>query len=99
MKEISNFIVTDINKDGTLEGPNENFLDEIISNTSHSVIASGGIGSISDLISLIKFESRGIDGVIVGKALYENKFTFNEGQKLLSEERLNDISLNQDYFA
>ena len=63
--KISNFIVTDINTDGTLNGPNEKFIEGILNNTKISVIASGGIGSIADLLSLVKFENAGLDGVIV----------------------------------
>ena len=97
--KIANFIVTDINTDGTLEGTNEDFIRDILNITDIPVIASGGIGSISDLLSLIKFESFGLYGVIVGKALYENKFTINEANKVLSSERLTDIQLNKKYQA
>jgi len=97
--DISSFIVTDIETDGTLNGPNEEFIREILTNTSRPVIASGGIGSISDLLALTKFESLGLEGVIVGKALYENKITIEEGNKVLSSERLNDFSRYKDYFA
>ena len=97
--KISSFIVTDINTDGTLEGTNEDFIRDILNITDIPVIASGGIGSISDLLSLIKFESFGLYGVIVGKALYENKFTINEANKVLSAERLTDIELNKKYQA
>ena len=97
--KIASFIVTDINTDGTLEGTNEDFIRDILNITDIPVIASGGIGSISDLLSLIKFESFGLYGVIVGKALYENKFTINEANKVLSSERLTDIELNKKYQA
>ena len=97
--DISSFIITDIETDGTLNGPNEEFIREILINTSRPVIASGGIGSISDLLALTKFETLGLEGVIVGKALYENKITITEGNKVMSSERLNDISINKDYFA
>jgi len=97
--KIANFIVTDINTDGTLEGTNEVFIRDILNITDIPVIASGGIGSISDLLSLIKFESYGLYGVIVGKALYENKFRINEANKILSSERLTDIELNKSYKA
>ena len=91
--------MTDINTDGTLEGPNEIFIRDILNITDIPVIASGGIGSISDLLSLTKFESHGLYGVIVGKALYENKFKINEAKKILSSERLTDIELNKSYQA
>ena len=97
--KIANFIVTDINTDGTLEGTNEAFIKEILDITNIPVIASGGIGSISDLLSLVKFENHGLYGVIVGKALYENKFKISEANSVLSSERLTDIDLNKNYNA
>ncbi len=97
--EISNFIITDISTDGTLNGPNETFIEEILNITNIPVIASGGIGSLSDLLSLTKYENRGLDGVIVGKALYENKFTIKEAQDILSSKRLGDFTNNDDIYA
>ena len=97
--KIGSFIVTDINTDGTLEGTNEVFIREILDVTDIPVIASGGVGSISDLLSLVKFENAGLYGVIVGKALYENKFKISEGKEILSPERLNDIQLNNNYYS
>lgn len=97
--KIASFIVTDINTDGTLEGTNEAFIKKILEITDIPVIASGGVGSISDLLSLTKFELSGLFGVIVGKALYENKFTINEANNILSPERINDIPINKDYYA
>ena len=97
--EISNFIVTDISTDGTLNGPNESFIEDILNNTNIPVIASGGIGSLSDLLSLTKYENVGLDGVIVGKALYENKFTIKEAQEILSSKRLGDFPYNNDTYA
>ena len=97
--KISSFIVTDINTDGTLEGTNEVFIKKILEITDVPIIASGGVGSISDLLSLVKFENSGLSGVIVGKALYENKFTINEANNVFSSERLNDFDLNGNYYA
>ena len=97
--KIASFVVTDINTDGTLEGTNEVFIKKVLEITDIPVIASGGIGSISDLLSLTKFEHSGLYGVIVGKALYENKFTISEGNNILSSERINDIPINKDYYA
>ena len=97
--KIAGFVVTDINTDGTLEGTNEVFIKKILEITDIPVIASGGIGSISDLLSLTKFEHSGLYGVIVGKALYENKFTISEANNILSTERINDIPINKDYYA
>ncbi len=97
--KIANFIITDINTDGTLEGANEVFIKKILDITDIPVIASGGVGSISDLLSLTKFEHSGLCGVIVGKALYENKFKIIEANNILSPERINDIPINKDYYA
>ena len=98
--EIASFIVTDINTDGTLEGTtNEEFIKSILDITDIPVIASGGVGSISDLLSLVKFENSGLFGVIVGKALYENKFKISEANNILSSERLSDFDLNNNYYA
>ena len=88
-----------INTDGTLEGTNEVFIKKILEITDIPVIASGGVGSISDLLSLTKFEYSGLYGVIVGKALYENKFKICEANNILSQERINDIPINKDYYA
>ena len=97
--KIASFVVTDINTDGTLAGTNEVFIQKILEITDIPVIASGGVGSISDLLSLTKFEHSGLYGVIVGKALYENKFTIREANNILSPERMNDIPINKDYYA
>ena len=97
--KIASFVVTDINTDGTLAGTNEVFIKKILEITDIPIIASGGVGSISDLLSLTKFEHSGLYGVIVGKALYENKFTISEANNILSTERINDIPINKDYYA
>ncbi len=97
--KIASFVVTDINTDGTLQGTNEVFIKNILEISDVPVIASGGVGSISDLLSLTKFEHSGLYGVIVGKALYENKFTISEANNILSKERINDIPINKDYYA
>ena len=97
--KIASFIITDINTDGTLEGPNEVFIKKILEITDKPVIASGGIGTISDLLSLVKFENYGLFGVIVGKALYENKFKIRDANKVLAPDRLLDIELNKNFYA
>ena len=97
--EISNFIITDIDTDGTLGGTNEKFIGNVLENTNIPVIASGGIGSLSDLISLTKFENSGLYGVIVGKALYEEKFTIKEANNILSSERLMDFPIDNNHYA
>ena len=66
------------------------------------IVVTGGAGFVgSNLIFklLEKFENSGLFGVIVGKALYENKFTINEANNVLTTERLNDFDLNRNYYA
>ena len=96
---IASFIITDIDTDGKLNGPNEELIQEILNNTKKPVIASGGVGSLSDLLSLIKYENIGLEGVIVGKALYDKKFTINDANKALSSERLFDVITEKNGIA
>ncbi|MGG1676424.1 1-(5-phosphoribosyl)-5-[(5-phosphoribosylamino)methylideneamino]imidazole-4-carboxamide isomerase [Neobacillus sp. NRS-1170] len=70
------FIFTDIATDGTLKGPNIAAVCEMAEVTGKNVIASGGVSSLADLKALS--EENGIGGAIVGKALYENRFTLKE---------------------
>lgn len=74
-------IVTDIGRDGTLSGPNLELLGDVLASTSVDVIASGGVGSLDDVRALAALEQGGrrLAGVIVGKALYEGRFTVAEG--------------------
>ncbi|MEH7413739.1 1-(5-phosphoribosyl)-5-[(5-phosphoribosylamino)methylideneamino]imidazole-4-carboxamide isomerase [Neobacillus drentensis] len=69
------FIFTDIATDGTLAGPNIDAVWELAEVTGKNVIASGGVSSLADLQAIAK---KGIRGAIVGKALYENRFTLKE---------------------
>jgi len=77
-------IYTDISKDGTLTGPNILGIKELIKETGLKVIASGGVASLKDLLKLKKLQKNGCAGVIIGKALYEGKFTLVEALKLIS---------------
>jgi 1-(5-phosphoribosyl)-5-[(5-phosphoribosylamino)methylideneamino] imidazole-4-carboxamide isomerase/N-(5'phosphoribosyl)anthranilate isomerase len=72
------FIVTDISKDGTLQGPNFELLEKVCKFSQVPVIASGGVSSLADLKKLITMQDIGIKGAIVGKALYEGAFTVEE---------------------
>ena len=74
-------ICTDIARDGTLKGPNIAMIKKILKNSRLSVIASGGISSLRDLIKLKTLSKQGLRGVIVGKALYEARFTLREALK------------------
>lgn len=74
-------IYTDISKDGTLAGPNIAGIKELLKETQLKVIASGGVSELKDLTKLSKLKKQGLSGVIVGKALYEGKFTLAEALK------------------
>lgn len=72
------FIVTDIATDGMLAGPNIEGVRAMAEATGKDVIASGGISTLADISTLTEYHSSGITGVIVGKALYTNRFTVRE---------------------
>ena len=69
------YVVTDVTKDGTLRGPNLDLLREVCSRTDAPVVASGGISSLADLEDLRSLVGSGVEGAIVGKALYAGAFT------------------------
>jgi len=75
-------IYTDISKDGTLSGPNILGIKKLLKETGLNVIASGGVANLKDLVNLNKLEKQGVKGVIIGKALYELKFTLTQALKL-----------------
>jgi phosphoribosylformimino-5-aminoimidazole carboxamide ribotide isomerase len=87
-------IYTDISRDGTLIGPNLEALRELAKVTDIPVIASGGISSLTDLLSLLSLESLGVNGVIVGKALYTGKVDLKEAIAAIGNGRIQDIPLN-----
>ena len=74
----SRYIVTDVAKDGTLKGPNLELLREVCAATTKPVVASGGVSSLEDLIAIRELTSLGVEGAIVGKALYAGAFTLPE---------------------
>ncbi len=78
----SRYVVTDVTKDGTLKGPNLELLREVCSATDKPVIASGGISSLQDIAALSALQSIGVEGAIVGKALYAKAFTLEEALEL-----------------
>jgi phosphoribosylformimino-5-aminoimidazole carboxamide ribotide isomerase/phosphoribosylanthranilate isomerase len=81
----SRYIVTDVAKDGTLKGPNLELLREVCAATSKPVVASGGVSSLADLIALRELTSIGVEGAIVGKALYAGAFTLSEAVEVTSK--------------
>ena len=72
------YVVTDVKKDGTLTGPNLDLLTEISKFTKKPLIASGGISELDDLVKLKSLVNLGVEGAIVGKALYSKKFTLKQ---------------------
>ncbi|WP_028279417.1 bifunctional 1-(5-phosphoribosyl)-5-((5-phosphoribosylamino)methylideneamino)imidazole-4-carboxamide isomerase/phosphoribosylanthranilate isomerase PriA [Arthrobacter sp. H5] len=69
------YVVTDVTKDGTLRGPNIELLRDVLSRTDRPVVASGGISSLDDIAALRQLVADGLEGAIVGKALYAGAFT------------------------
>jgi 1-(5-phosphoribosyl)-5-[(5-phosphoribosylamino)methylideneamino] imidazole-4-carboxamide isomerase/N-(5'phosphoribosyl)anthranilate isomerase len=72
------YVVTDVRRDGTLTGPNADLLREVCAATNRPVIASGGISSLDNLRTLAALAVVGLEGAIVGKALYAGAFTLPE---------------------
>ena len=72
------YVVTDVTKDGTLRGPNLELLQDITSRTPKPIVASGGVASLDDIAALRDLVPHGVEGAIVGKALYAGAFTLAE---------------------
>lgn len=72
------YVVTDVTKDGTLQGPNLELLKEVCAATKKPVVASGGISSLEDIKALCALTEIGVEGAIVGKALYAAAFTLEQ---------------------
>ena len=76
------YVVTDVNKDGMLQGPNLDLLKSVCDATDRPVVASGGITELSDLEALMGLVDDGVEGAIVGTALYEGRFTLEDALAL-----------------
>ena len=72
------YVLTDVNRDGALNGPNLELLKEVSSFTKTPIVASGGVSSLSDVKALMQLSNQGVEGVIIGKALYTGAFTLDE---------------------
>ncbi|MGH9897589.1 MAG: 1-(5-phosphoribosyl)-5-[(5-phosphoribosylamino)methylideneamino]imidazole-4-carboxamide isomerase [Pyrinomonadaceae bacterium] len=79
---VDRIVYTDVNRDGMLEGVNVEQTCTIARESGLRVTASGGVASLSDLENLKKARSQGVDSVIIGKALYESRFTLKEALKV-----------------
>ena len=87
---VAALITTDIATDGTLAGPNLDFLRTMAQASSIPVIASGGIGDLADLLSLLSLAPLGVEGVIVGRALYDGRVDLAEALQAIGPQRLQD---------
>jgi phosphoribosylformimino-5-aminoimidazole carboxamide ribonucleotide (ProFAR) isomerase len=72
------YVVTDVHRDGTLTGPNLQLLRDVCARTAAPVVASGGVSSLDDLRAIATLTGEGVEGAIVGKALYAGAFTLPE---------------------
>ena len=82
---VSAVVYTDISKDGSLQGVSLDQTVNFAKSIQHSVIASGGVSSLNDISKLSEEFSNGIQGVIIGRALYDKKFTFSEALKIIKK--------------
>ncbi len=80
----SRYVVTDVSKDGTLTGPNLELLSAVCAATDAPVVASGGVSTIADLEAIAGLVGEGVEGSIVGKALYAGRFTLPEALAAVS---------------
>jgi phosphoribosylanthranilate isomerase len=79
------YVVTDVTKDGTLRGPNLDLLRAVCARTDRPVVASGGVSSLDDLRAIAALVADGVEGAIVGKALYAGAFTLPEALAAVAE--------------
>lgn len=83
LQGVKRFVYTNISRDGTLEGPDLEEIEAIGSVVTESFICAGGIGDIGHIVALAQLQQPQLEGVIVGKALYEGKFTAGQAQSIL----------------
>ncbi|MEY3696880.1 MAG: hypothetical protein RJA41_530 [Actinomycetota bacterium] len=81
----SRYVVTDVTKDGTLKGPNLELLKQMCERTDKPIVASGGVSSLDDLRAIASLTESGVEGAIVGKALYANAFTLEDALALMEQ--------------
>jgi len=79
------YVVTDVQRDGMLEGPNLDLLTQVAAATESPVIASGGVRNVDDVRALVAMSPMGIEGVVIGKALYEGTLTIEEALEAANE--------------
>ena len=79
------YVVTDVTKDGTLKGPNLELLKQVMEKTSRPVVASGGISTLEDIRALRQLVPLGLEGAILGKALYAKRFTLEQALEIAAK--------------
>jgi len=84
---IKRIIYTDINRDGMLNGPNIDMIKKILQKSEGKIIASGGISSMDDLYQLQQLEDLGLEGAIIGKALYKENIKLGEAVRIFQNKR------------
>ncbi|NET44345.1 1-(5-phosphoribosyl)-5-[(5-phosphoribosylamino)methylideneamino]imidazole-4-carboxamide isomerase [Okeania sp. SIO2B3] len=97
--KVAAIVYTDIRRDGTLKGPNIQSLRELAAVINIPIIASGGISSITDLLSLLALEPMGVEGAIVGRALYTGDISLTEANQAVGQGRWQDIPPHLGYSA
>jgi 1-(5-phosphoribosyl)-5-[(5-phosphoribosylamino)methylideneamino] imidazole-4-carboxamide isomerase/N-(5'phosphoribosyl)anthranilate isomerase len=80
----SRYVVTDVHKDGMMQGPNLDLLRRVCDRTDRPVIASGGVSTLADLRAISGLRPLGVDGAIIGKALYSGAFTLPDALAAVS---------------
>jgi phosphoribosylanthranilate isomerase len=81
------YVVTDVNKDGMLQGPNLQLLRDVCAATDRPVVASGGVTTLADIEALMGLVDEGVEGAIAGTALYEGRFTLEDALALTKGEK------------
>ena len=76
------YVVTDVNKDGMLQGPNLQLLKDVCAATDKPVVASGGVTTLADIEALMGLVDDGVEGAIAGTALYEGRFSLEDALAL-----------------
>jgi phosphoribosylformimino-5-aminoimidazole carboxamide ribonucleotide (ProFAR) isomerase len=81
------YVVTDVNKDGMLQGPNLQLLRDVCEATDRPVVASGGVTTLDDIRALMELVPGGVEGAIAGTALYEGRFSLEDALALTKGSR------------
>lgn len=84
---VSRVVFTDISRDGTLKGPNLESIVKLAKESNLKIIASGGVSTVEDILALSELEHLGVEGVIVGKALYAGTVNIEEALNLVGNKR------------